>query len=97
MQLHEGMAEDYEDRHSPIWQELAGVIKQHGVSNYSIFFNENTHQLFAYLEIENEAQFEKIGTTQVCRNWWQYMQDIMDTHPDCSPVSIPLREVFHLN
>jgi L-rhamnose mutarotase len=30
------------------------------------------------------------------KKWWAYMKDIMDSHPDNSPVAVPLREVFHL-
>lgn len=30
------------------------------------------------------------------QRWWAYMADIMATHPDQSPVSVPLKEVFYL-
>jgi L-rhamnose mutarotase len=32
----------------------------------------------------------------VMKRWWAYMKDIMDSHPDHSPVSVPLKEVFYL-
>ncbi|MGH7978814.1 MAG: L-rhamnose mutarotase, partial [Limisphaerales bacterium] len=32
----------------------------------------------------------------VMRKWWDYMAPLMEVHADNSPVSIPLKEVFHL-
>ncbi|MDE6485267.1 MAG: L-rhamnose mutarotase, partial [Duncaniella sp.] len=29
--------------------------------------------------------------------WWDYMADIMEVNPDNSPVTHPIREVFHLD
>ena len=31
------------------------------------------------------------------RKWWDYMADIMETNPDNSPVSVDLKNVFHLD
>ena len=33
----------------------------------------------------------------IVRKWWDYMADIMETHPDNSPVCVPLHEVFHID
>jgi len=30
------------------------------------------------------------------QRWWAYMADIMETHPDHSPISTPLKEMFYL-
>jgi L-rhamnose mutarotase len=87
---------EYERRHSPIWPELRDVLRAHGVQDYSIFLDERDGSLFGYVEIEDEARWEAIATTPVCRKWWTYMRDIMPTNPDDSPRSTPLREVFHL-
>ena len=89
--------EEYERRHSPIWQELEDVLRAHGVHDYSIFLDETDGSLFGYVEIEDEARWDAIARTEVCRRWWTYMRDIMPTNPDDSPRSRPLREVFHLD
>lgn len=94
MQLNPGMEEEYRQRHNPIWEELEEVLKDHGVQKYSIFLMEPTHQLFAYAEIESEEMWESIAKTDVCQKWWRYMNDLMSTNPDCSPVSVGLKEVF---
>ena len=97
MQLKPGCREEYTQRHSPIWPELQEVLKAHGVHNYSIFLEPSTHRLFAYAEIEDEAQWAAIAGTSACRKWWLHMGDIMATNPDGSPTAVELPEVFHLD
>lgn len=96
MSINAGAEEEYARRHDPIWPELERMLKDHGVSNYSIFLHPETRQLFAYAEIASEEQWETIASTEVCRKWWERMADIMPANPDHSPVSTPLREMFHL-
>ena len=89
--------EEYERRHSPIWPELHATLKAHGVRNYAIFLHPETHQLFAYVEIEDEERWNAISETDVCKRWWAHMKDVMPSDPDNSPVSTPLKEVFHID
>ena len=86
----------YERRHNPIWMELAAVLKTHGVHNYSIYLDAETDTLFAYAEVEDEAQWASIAQEPVCQKWWKHMADVMPSNQDNSPVSRDLREVFHL-
>jgi L-rhamnose mutarotase len=88
---------EYEKRHRPIWEDLASILKQHGVANYSIFLDEETSQLFGYAEIESEELWNAIAETDECRRWWKYMRDIMPTNDDNSPVSRELKQVFYLD
>ncbi len=97
MSVHAGLESEYERRHSPIWPELAQVLKAHGVSNYSIFLDPRSRCLFGYVDLESEQQWNEIASTPECRRWWQYMVDVMPTEPDGSPQSRELREVFHLD
>lgn len=87
---------EYERRHRPIWAELEAVLKSHGVSNYSIYLDEEMSQLFGYAEIESEALWNAIASTDECKRWWAFMKDIMPSNGDNSPISRELREVFHL-
>jgi L-rhamnose mutarotase len=96
MSVHAGREDEYARRHNPIWQELSDTLVAHGVSNYSIFLDEHTGDLFAYAEIDSEDRWTQIAGTDVCRRWWRYMRDLMPSEPDGQPVSRPLREVFHL-
>jgi len=97
MSVNPGCEQEYERRHRPIWPELEAVLKAHGVHNYSIFLDPPTRQLFGYVEIEDEARWNAIAQTEVCRRWWKHMRDLMPSHPDNSPVSKELAEVFHLD
>ncbi len=97
LQVKQDQHEEYRKRHNPIWPELEATLKSHGVHNYSIFLHRETSQLFAYVEIENEAQWESIARTDVCRKWWAHMRDIMPSNPDDSPCSAGLQEVFHID
>jgi L-rhamnose mutarotase len=97
MQLNHGAEEEYRRRHNPIWEELAQILHAHGVHNYSIFLHPETNQLFAYAEIEDEARWNAIAGTPVCRRWWNFMAPLMEVNPDNSPRVIEQREVFHLD
>ena len=97
MSVNAGCEEEYERRHQPIWEELAEVLRTHGAHNYSIFLHPVTRQLFGYAEIESEERWAAIAKTEVCQRWWRHMADLMPANADASPVSVPLREVFHLD
>ena len=97
MQVHQGQVAEYRRRHDEVWPELVAVLQDADVLAYSIFFHPETLQLFAYVEMESEERWEAIANTEVCRRWWAYMRDIMDTNPDFSPKSIALQEVFRFD
>ncbi|MBE6636220.1 MAG: L-rhamnose mutarotase [Ruminococcaceae bacterium] len=97
MHLYDGMAEEYEKRHNELWPEMKDMIHQYGGHNYSIHLDPATGTLFGYIELEDEALWAKSADTEICRKWWDYMADIMDTNPDNSPVEISLRKVFELD
>lgn len=96
MSVHPGHEAEYARRHQPIWPELVAVLQAHGAHNYSIFLHEETRQLFAYVEVEDEARWAAIAQTEVCQRWWKHMGDVMPSNADYSPVASALKEVFHL-
>lgn len=96
MAVHPDQQAEYARRHQPIWGELEEVFVAQGVSTYSIFLDEATSDLFAYVEVEDEARWTAIADTDVCRRWWRFMREVMPTDSGGRPVSRPLREVFHI-
>ena len=96
MRLKPGHQEEYERRHEPIWPELRLVLHQHAVHNYSIFLDRTADTLFGYAEIESEDLWQQMTETEICRRWWSYMEELMQTNADGSPVVADLNEVFHL-
>jgi L-rhamnose mutarotase len=97
MSVYDGAEAEYERRHKLISPELERVLKTHGVSNYSIFLNPQTRQLFAYAEIDSEMTWSAIASTPECRQWWGQMAELMPHNGDGSPQSTSLKEVFHLS
>lgn len=96
MKLRKGFEEEYRRRHDALWPELAELLHKTGIREYSIFLEERTGQLFGFLKIEEAATLDQLPEQPVMQRWWAYNKDIMDTNPDDSPVSIPLKEVFYL-
>jgi len=76
--------------------ELAALIRENGVYDYSIFLDEETNTLFAVQKVRGKSGSQSLGKNPIVKKWWSYMADIMETNPDDSPVSIPLKEVFYL-
>ncbi|WP_019637653.1 L-rhamnose mutarotase [Paenibacillus fonticola] len=97
MKVFKGCHEEYRKRHDELWPEMEQMLLEHGVVSYSIFLDEETDVLFAYLEIEDEELWSKSADTAICRKWWEYMKDIMETNADHSPVSRELKDVFYLH
>ena len=97
MKLYPGMADEYEKRHNELWPEMIEMIHEYGGSNYSIFLDEETNILFGVIELEDPERYDKSAETAICRKWWDYMADLMETNPDNSPVAQNLRPVFHLD
>lgn len=98
MYLKPGCEEEYARRHAAIWPELKQMIKDSGVSNYSIFWDKETNLLFAYQECSKETNSQDTDNVDaITQKWWDMMADIMDTNKDNSPVSIPLEELFHMD
>jgi L-rhamnose mutarotase len=96
MKVNPASHDEYRRRHDAIWPELATTLREHGVASYSIFLHPALSTLFAYVELESVERWHAIATTPVCRRWWAFMRDIMETNPDDSPVSEELTEVFRL-
>ncbi|MCF3108157.1 L-rhamnose mutarotase [Niabella sp. CC-SYL272] len=96
MKLFKGYEAEYKKRHGALWPELQQLLKQTGISDYSIFLDEGTCDLFGILKIEQGRTMEDLPAHPVMQKWWAYMCDIMETNTDQSPVSVPLQEVFYL-
>ena len=96
MKLHPGRIDEYKRRHDQLWPELKQLLKQAGIEDYSIFLDEETNDLFGILKMEDSKQLDELPKHPVMKKWWSYMKDIMESNPDHSPVSIPLKEVFYL-
>lgn len=96
MHLNPGCEDEYRRRHDAIWPELAALLREAGIANYSIFLHPRTLMLFGYLERRPDHGMAALPAHSVMRRWWEHMKDIMRTNPDGSPVAEPLADMFHL-
>ena len=96
MRLNPGMEAEYTRRHDEIWPDLVDLLREAGISNYSIHLDRETNTLFGYLERRDDHGMDDLPNHPVMQRWWAYMGDIMATNPDGSPVAIPLAETFYM-
>ena len=96
MRLKAGNLAEYRRRHDLLWPELAALLKEGGVEDYPIHHDPETDALFAVMWCDAPERLTALANHPVMRRWWTHMAPLMDTHPDLSPISIPLETVFHL-
>lgn len=97
MKLNEGMALEYKRRHDEIFPELLTLLKNAGVSDYSIFLDEDTHILFGVMWRRKDHRLAKLPDTAIMQKWWAHMADIMVTNEKNEPLSHGLPLVFHMD
>lgn len=96
MQLNEGQAEAYQQRHDEIWPELVTLLKDAGIEDYSIHLDEDTHLLFGVLWRRTDHKMDELPNSEIMQKWWAYMADLMETNAENEPISTPLKTVFHM-
>ena len=97
MKLKSGCEAEYKKRHDEIWPELSKELTEAGVSDYSIYLDEESLTLFAFQKLTDNNTADELPNTEIVKKWWAYMSDLMETNPDNSPVVQPLCEVFHMD
>jgi len=97
MKLRKGCREEYIRRHDAIWPELKELLSSNGISDYTIFLDNETDTLFAVQKQSEGSSSQELGSEEIVKRWWDHMSDIMETNPDNSPVSSPLEKVFHMD
>ena len=96
MKLKPGVLAEYKKRHDEIWPELAKELSDAGVSDYSIFLDEETLTLFAVQKLAENNTAAALPQTAVVKKWWAFMAPLMEVNPDDSPVCTDLPEIFYL-
>lgn len=97
MKLKKGFEDEYKRRHDEIWPELQEVLTKAGISDYSIYLDQNSLTLFAFQKLSDDNTADQLPNNPVVRRWWDYMADIMEYNPDNTPVAVGLKEVFHMD
>ena len=96
MRLRPGCRDEYRKRHDEIWPELVNLLREAGISDYSIHLDEDTNTLFGVLWRTDDHGMDDLPGNEIMRRWWAHMSDIMETRADGEPVAVPLTPVFHM-
>ncbi|WP_375230166.1 L-rhamnose mutarotase [Roseobacter sp. S98] len=96
MHLNPGCLDEYRKRHDEIWPELIRLLKDAGISDYSIHLDEETNILFGVLWRTDDHRMDALPEHDIMQRWWAHMADIMETQADNEPVAVPLTPVFHM-
>ena len=95
MKLKPNSVVEYKRRHIEIWPKLKQLLKEAGIGAYHIYHDPETDCLFAFQET-NGSDSQSLGGNPIVQKWWEYMSDLMETHPDHSPKQLNLSNVFSL-
>ena len=96
MQLTPGCRDEYKKRHDEIWPELVDLLKNAGISDYSIHLDAETDTLFGVLWREDGHSMDALPNHPLMQKWWAHMADIMETRANNEPEATPLEAVFHM-
>jgi len=69
MHLFPGHAAEYQRRHDELWPELKQLLTASGVSDYSIFLDEETSILIGVLKVEDPAVLDELPKHPVMQRW----------------------------
>lgn len=96
MKLRPGAVDEYRRRHEEIWPELATLLSDCGIHDYSIFLDEETLSLFAVLKLTSDNTRDALPDHSLMKRWWAHMAPLMEVEPGDRPREWPLVPMFHL-
>jgi L-rhamnose mutarotase len=96
MRLKPEAKTQYVALHAAIWPELASLLSEFGVKDYSIFLDENGIDLFAVRRTHDNLVDQNLRAHPVMKRWWAEMLPLMECDADGVPLTWPLVEVFYL-
>ena len=94
--IKEGKIEEYIYRHDHIWPELVKLLKEAGISNYSIW--RDGYTLFGYYECEKGVEYatKTQAESPLVDKWNEYMKGILIMDMDPVTGAQPmLKQVFY--
>ncbi|MDX7953036.1 L-rhamnose mutarotase [Lichenihabitans sp. Uapishka_5] len=96
MRLNPGQAAEYRRRHDAIPPELAALLREAGIADYSIFLDPETDTLFGVMWRRRDHAMAALPDHPVMQRWWAHMADIMPCHATNEPVAVRLEPMFFL-
>jgi L-rhamnose mutarotase len=96
MFLNPGCEAEYQRRHDEIWPEMVPLLKDAGISDYSIYLEAANLVLFAVLRRSPDHTMDRLPEHPVMQRRWAHMADLMVTNADGSPKIVSLLPMFYL-
>ncbi len=97
MKIYAGKADEYRRRHDEIWPELNELLRSSGISDYTIFLDEESLELFAVQNLADDHTTDDLSENPLIQKWCEYMADIVLMDADGNPIVTPLSEMYHLD
>lgn len=91
---------EYKRIHAAVWPDVLKQIANSNIRNYTIFFKEPEHLLFAYYEYvgtDHAADMAEMAKDPATQDWWKIcepMQQPLDTRKE-GEWWAGMEEVFH--
>lgn len=96
MHINEGQKDEFIKRQAEVWPEVTQHLKDLGVSEYSIFLDEDTNTLYAFQKVNGIFGSQDLRASGIIQRWWEHMSTVMKSNLDNSPVTTVLEEVFYM-
>ena len=98
LRLKAGAGPDYDKAHAAVWPELIAVLKEAGISDYSIFRRDELLVLTMRIDGDFEAAWNRISEAEVNTLWQKTMGAYFAPEQETRPGErFPMmREVFYL-
>ena len=95
--IRPGRRDDYLRMHAAIWPELKSLLREAGVTSYTIYVQNDT--VFSHLEAEDyDRLVERVAGEPISERWEAQFADILE-YPNADPQNgwpERLTEVWHL-
>ncbi|KAG6019580.1 hypothetical protein E4U19_007024 [Claviceps sp. Clav32 group G5] len=106
IKLKKGCVDEYKKCHANIWPEVAKQIKDCGIVDYSIYYDDNTGLLFGsykYIGYDYAGDMERMADNPKVREWWKmtdsYQESLVPGAVSSASVTPswwkPMEEVFY--
>lgn len=98
LQLKPGAGPDYDKAHVAVWPEMLALLRQAGISDYSIFRRDELLFLTFRIEEDFDVVWDRVEADPVNTRWQQAMSAYFLPHQQTRPGErFPfMQEVFYL-
>lgn len=98
IKLHPEKLDEYKRLHAAIWPEVAQIISDCNITNYSIYYRDGF--LFSYFEYVGDdfaGDMAKMAADPVTQEWWTYCKPCQQPLETCAEGEwwAGMEEVFH--